>query len=123
MITAKRMTAQVDVISMTFAEKKRAKLSNLAKITCKHKIMKNMFAVITAIPPEELCGPLRNRAGFSSMLSLLGAAEGGDRGKEEDVEVSLWVEFKVSEGNWVCSETPMRSVAVVVLSCASASVY
>lgn len=85
--------------------------------------MKNVFAVIAAIPPEELCAPLRNGAGFSSMLSLLGAAEGEDGGKEEDVEASLWVEFKVSEGNWVCSGTPMLSVAIVVLSCASASVY
>lgn len=82
-----------------------------------------MFGVIAAIPPEELCAPLRNCAGFSSRLSVLGVAEGEDRGTEEDVGASLWVEFKASGGNWVCSETPMLSVAVVVFSCASASVY
>lgn len=41
MMTAKRTTAQVDVMSMTFAEKKqktKTKLPNLAKITFKHKI-------------------------------------------------------------------------------------
>lgn len=82
-----------------------------------------MLVVIAAIPPEELCAPPRNRAGSSSVLSVSGVAEGEERGEEEDLGASLWVKFKVSEGNWVCPDTPMLSVTIVVLSCASASVY
>lgn len=55
------------------------------------------------------------------MLSVSGVEEGGGAGEEGEVGASLWVKFKASEGNWVCSETPMLSVVAAALSCASAS--
>lgn len=81
-----------------------------------------IFSGMSSIPPEELCASLRKRAGCASVLPLSGAAEGDECGTEWDVGASLWVEFKALVGKWFCSETPMLSVAIVVLSCASASV-